>query len=135
MDEKRIQSLMANLDCTREEAISIIMEDEEVDHMTMKEVDSDLTAEQKEAKKKATITTGDKKKRAYKFTQRERKPDEDKREIIATVAQNLTRCCFGEDLHTVTEVVILKPEKEITFKVGEDEYSLSLTKHRKPKGE
>ena len=68
-----------------------------------------------------------------KAVKKERKIDEIKREIIETIAQNLDRCCFGEELSTVVDVVILKPEKEITFKVGEDEYSVTLTKHRPKK--
>ena len=133
MTEAEIKKMMTTLKISREEAIDLIREDEEVDKMSMSEVNSDLTAEQKKAKKDATKTTGDKRKRSYTFTKRERKPDEVKREIIATIAQNLDRCCFGEELSTVTDVVILKPEKEITFKVGGDEYSVTLTKHRKPK--
>lgn len=135
MTETQIKKMMDTLKITREEAIDLIREDEEVDKMSMSEVDSDLTAEQKKAKKDATKTTGDKRKRAYTFTKRERKPDEVKREIIETIAQNLDRCCFGEDSHTVKDVNILKPEKEITFTVDGDEYSITLTKHRKPKGE
>lgn len=133
MTEKQILKMMKSLDISREEAISVIKEDEAIDKMSMGEVDNDLTAEQKKAKKKATNTTGDKTKRAYTFTKRERKPDDVKREIIATIAQNLDRCCFGEELSTVADVVVVKPEREITFKVGEDEYSVTLTKHRKPK--
>lgn len=135
MTETQIKKMMDTLKISREEAIDLIREDEEVDKMTMSEVDSDLTAEQKKAKKDATKTTGDKRKRAYTFTKRERKPDEVKREIIETIAQNLDRCCFGEDLHTVKDVNILKPEKEITFTVDGEAYSITLTKHRKPKGE
>ena len=133
MTEKQILKMMKSLDISREEAISVIKEDEAIDKMSMGEVDNDLTAEQKKAKKKATNTTGDKTKRAYTFTKRERKPDDVKREIIATIAQNLDRCCFGEELSTVADVIVVKPEREITFKVGEDEYSVTLTKHRKPK--
>lgn len=135
MTEKQIQKMMTTLHLSREEAIDLIREDEQVDKMTMSEVDNDLTKEQRKAKKEATTTTGDKRKRSYTFTKRERKPDDVKREIIATIAHNLDRCCFGEELSTVTDVVVLKPEKEITFKVGGDEYSVTLTKHRKPKGE
>lgn len=135
MIEKQIAKMMNTLKISREEAINLIREDEEIDRMSMSEVDNDLTPEQKKAKKKATNTTGDKTKRSYTFTKRERKPDDVKREIIATIAQNLDRCCFGEELSTVADVVVLKPEKEITFKVGDDEYSVTLTKHRKPKGE
>lgn len=135
MNEKQIEKMMATLHLTREEAIDLIREDEEVDKMAMSEVDNDLTKEQKKAKKDATKTTGDKRKRAYTFTKRERKPDAVKREIIETIAHNLDRCCFGEALTTCADIQIVKPEKEITFKVGDDEYSVTLTKHRKPKGE
>lgn len=135
MTETQIVKMMETLKISREEAIDLIREDEEIDKMPMSQVDNDLTDEQKKAKKKATTTTGDKRKRAYTFTKRERKPDDVKREIIATIAQNLDRCCFGAELSTVADVVVLKPEKEITFKVGGDEYSVTLTKHRKPKGE
>ena len=135
MNEKQIEKMMATLHLTREEAIDLIREDEEVDKMTMSEVNSDLTKEQKKAKKDATKTTGDKRKRAYTFTKRERKPDEVKREIIETIAHNLDRACCDEDLKHPSDIRIVKPEKEITFKVGDDEYSVTLTKHRKPKGE
>lgn len=133
MTEVQIKKMMEVLEISREEAIDLIREDEEVDKMSMSEVDNDLTPEQKKAKKKVTNTTGTKTKRAYTFTKRERKPDDIKREIIATIAQNLDRCCFGEELSTVADVVVIKPEKEITFKVGDDEYSVTLTKHRKSK--
>lgn len=135
MTEAQITKMMQTLKLSREEAIELIREDEEIDRMTStKEIDSDLTEEQRKAKKKATNTTGDKTKRSYTFTKRERKPDDVKREIIDTIAQNLDRCCFGEDnLSTCLNIMIVKPEKEITFKVGDDEYSVTLTKHRKTK--
>lgn len=133
MTETQIKKMMDTLKISREEAIDLIREDEEIDKMTMGEVDNDLTAEQKKAKKDATKTTGDKRKRNYTFTKRERKPDEVKREIIETIAQNLDRACCGEDLSHPTNIQIVKPEKEITFSLFGDEYSVTLTKHRKPK--
>lgn len=133
MTETQIVKMMETLKISREEAIDLIREDEEIDKMPMSQVDNDLTDEQKKAKKKATTTTGDKRKRVYTFTKRERKPDDVKREIIATIANNLDRCCFGDDLDTCHLIHVVKPEKEITFKVGEDDYSITLTKHRKPK--
>lgn len=129
MDEKKIASLMKSLGCTREEAIAVIEEDEAIDKMTMKEINADLTPEQRKVMKEAT-STGTKKRTAVK---RERKPDDTKREIIETVARNLDRCCFGEDLHTVANVTIANPEREITFSVDGAEYSITLTKHRPPK--
>lgn len=135
MTEKQITKMMNTLKISREEAIDLIREDEEVDRMSMSEVDNDLTAEQKKAKKKATNTTGDKTKRSYTFTKRERKPDEVKREIIDTIAHNLDRACCGEDLTSPSNIQIVKPEREITFELFGESYSVTLTKHRKPKSE
>lgn len=38
-----------------------------------------------------------------------------------------------EDTNGVTDVVIANPQKEIAFKIGDDNYSISLIKHRPPK--
>lgn len=133
MTEQQITKMMNTLKISREEAIDLIHEDEEIDRMSMSEVDNDLTPEQKKAKKKATNTTGDKTKRSYTFTKRERKPDDVKREIIDTIAHNLDRACCGEDLVSPSNIQIVKPEKEITFELFGEAYSVTLTKHRKPK--
>ena len=123
MDEKRIASLMASLNCSREEAIEVIAEDDAIDKMTMKEVNADLTPEQRKAMKDAT-KTGTKKRTAP--TKRERKPDEEKAEIIAKIADFLAKI-DGFD------VEIIKNEREISLLVGENDYSITLTKHRPPK--
>jgi hypothetical protein len=133
MTEQQITKMMSTLKISREEAIDLIREDEEIDRMSMSEVDNDLTPEEKKAKKKATNTTGDKTKRSYTFTKRERKPDDVKREIIDTIAHNLDRACCGEDLVSPSNIQIVKPEKEITFELFGEAYSVTLTKHRKPK--
>ena len=135
MTEAQITKIMATLKISREEAIAVIREDEEIDKMPMSQVDNDLTPEQKKAKKDATKATSDKRKRNYTFTKRERKPDEVKREIIETIAHNLDRACCGENLDHPQDITIVKPEKEITFVLFGEEYSVTLTKHRKPKGE
>lgn len=132
MNENAIIHMMNSLDLTREEAIELLKEDEQVDKMTTKEVTSDLTAEQKKNIKAATITTSGK--RSSTPQKRERKPDEIKREIIDTIAHNLDRSYWDDEKIFVHDISILKPEREITFKVGEDEYSIVLTKHRKAKG-
>lgn len=69
-----------------------------------------------------------------KTRKRERKPDEVKREVIATVAQNLHRCWLSDGEVKVTEIATPNPEREIQFRIGSDLYSLTLTKHRPPKG-
>lgn len=122
MDEKRIASMMKSLGCTREEAIAVIAEDEAIDKMTMKEINADLTPEQRKAMKDAT-KTGTKKRTAVK---RERKPDEEKADIIAQIADFL-KTIDGYD------VDIIKGEREISLIVGANDYSITLTKHRPPK--
>lgn len=122
MDEKRIASMMKSLGCTREEAIAVIAEDEAIDKMTMKEINADLTPEQRKAMKDAT-KTGTKKRTAVK---RERKPDEEKADIITQIAEFL-KTIDGYD------VDIIKGEREISLIVGANDYSITLTKHRPPK--
>lgn len=123
MNEKRIAELMKNLGCTREEAISVIEEDEAIDKMTSKEVNADLTPDQKKAMKAATKTGTRKTSGTVK---RERKPDEEKEEIIAKIADFLAKI-DGFD------VEIIKKEREISLLIGENDYSITLIKHRPPK--
>ena len=123
MNEKRIAELMKNLGCTREEAISVIEEDKAIDKMTSKEVNADLTPDQKKAMKAATKTGTRKTSGTVK---RERKPDEEKEEIIAKIADFLAKI-DGFD------VEIIKKEREISLLIGENDYSITLIKHRPPK--
>ena len=123
MDEKRIASLMKNLGCTREEAIAVIMEDDEIDHMTSKEVNADLTAEQKKAIKSAT-KTGTRKTGTVK---RERKIDETKKRLINNYRVLL------EGMGATVEPLTTEAEMHFTFE-GES-YTVKLIKHRKGKGE
>ena len=50
MTEKQIAKMMTTLKISREEAIELIREDEEIDRMSMSEVTSDLTTEQQKRK-------------------------------------------------------------------------------------
>lgn len=61
---------------------------------------------------------------------REVKLDEEKVHLI-----NLVRVFFeGLELNEeVAEVRVTNPQKEVSFRVGDSEYSLSLIKHRPPK--
>lgn len=123
MNEKLIAEYMKKYDCSREDAISVIMDDMEVDKMSsVKECENDMSAEQKKASKEAKKTGT----RAYTFTKRERKPDDEKAEIIAKIAESLTE---NADFY----VEIVKKEREISLKVGENVYSINLVKHRPPK--
>lgn len=120
MNEKRIEEMMKALHCSREEAIQVIADDEAIDKG---EKLFEMTAEQKKAAK-AMTATGTKKRTTT--TKRERKPDEEKQEIISKIA-NFLKEIDGFD------VEIIKNEREISLLVGENDYSITLTKHRPPK--
>ena len=67
--------------------------------------------------------------RAKETKPRERKPNDEKRTIIQDLNDFLVNNC--QDYINLVEIVNV--EREITFKIGENAYSLTLTCHRKPK--
>lgn len=102
--------------------------DEQVDHGTATEYG--LTPEQeavsKELRKGRAVN-------AYgKEVKRERKPNEDKREIINTVAQNLARV-YGPEGEKPEGVTVTNVERQIDFLYRGVNYSITLTAHRPPK--
>lgn len=127
MDDK-IELLMKNLDVSEEEAKEIVEYDKAVDKMTMSEVEADLTPEQKEAIKKfknvATKTA--KKPFVPDLKTRPRKENGTKRGIIEDIFNALNEKGYEN-------LTIVKAEKEISFDMGGDNYSISLICHRKPK--
>lgn len=125
MTEKDIQKTMKALDLSREEAIEMLKEDEEIDRMGMSEVDNDLTAEQKKVKK-AMTATGEKKHTVYKFDKkRERKVDEVKKHLMDCIRVLL------EGLGAKVEP--LTTEAEMHFVHLGENYTIKLIKHRPPK--
>lgn len=120
--EREIAQQMKAEGCSREFAEATWMENQE-------ELDcAELDKMDKEAKKngatKVVATSEDKPKQK----RAPRKPNDEKREIIKNLFDILPR--FVGMNHT-----IVNPEREIAFKVGDHEYSLTLTQHRKKKGE
>ena len=124
-DEKWIQSTMKTLDLTREEAIEMWMDDHDIDQGKAK--DFDLDPEKQKIVKEMTKAGG--KARAKETKPRERKPNDEKRTIIQDLNDFLVNNC--QDYINLVEIVNV--EREITFKIGENAYSLTLTCHRKPK--
>ena len=128
MDDKRIIELMTALGCTKEEALQVMADDDAIDDG---EKLFELTAEQKKTAK-AMTTTGTKKRTTV--TKRERKPDEIKRQIVENVADSLGAYVFtGVQSLNAENINITNIEREISFTIGNDSYSLTLTKHRPPK--
>ena len=124
-DEKWIKSTMKALDLTREEAIEMWMDDHDIDQGKAK--DFDLDPEKQKVVKEMTKAGG--KARAKETKPRERKPNDEKREII----QDLNGFLVNNCQNYINSVEIVNIEREITFKIGENAYSLTLTCHRKPK--
>ena len=131
--EATIKMWMTTEGITREFAeASWIEEQEDADPELLKQM---------EKQAKASGTTKVKAKRAPNYSlegqkKRERKPNDEKRSLIAEIASRMESFHYMEEENPASNVDFVKivnPEREITFKVGENVYSLTLTCHRKPK--
>jgi len=122
---------MKTLDITEEEAIELIAEDEEIDKMTMKQVDNDLTADQKQIVKKMK-NAGTRKVSAVdaygKKRTRNRTPDPVKRYIM----QELLKAVRGLDKAQAVELSNI--EREINFQISGRKFKLVVSATREPKG-
>ena len=114
--EKTIQLYMSKLDLSREEAEQM-WQDEQEDNLP------DLTAEQKAVAKE--MAQADRKKESTPRN-RERKPDDDKRELIKKLKELLDS--VADEMCKVTN-----PEREIEFNYNNNRYRLTLSKPRKEK--
>ncbi len=85
--EERIKDIMKKLDCTKEEAIQILEDDEAIEHG---EKMFELSAEQKKVSKQARSVD---RKPAPQKVKRERKADEEKREIIQSLIEAVADTC------------------------------------------
>ena len=122
-ENEQIKAMRA-LGMSDEEIAEVLACDKAIDQG--KRTDFDLDPEkEKQAKKLANAGT---RKKPITFSQapKERKADEEKRMIIEEIARscekNLAKC-----------TTICNPEREISFIIGENHYSLTLTRHRNTK--
>ena len=119
--EEMIAKHMKTLGITREEAIQLIADDEEIDRMTRtSDIDGDLTAEQRKSAKKAR--QADRKPTVYKFdtTKRKRAENTGKRFLIDEIKKCLENA--GADSLEVTN-----PEREIIFMSEGTKYKIVLS--------
>ncbi len=116
----QIEHLMKSLQCTREEAEQIIADDKAIDRGERMSFDLDPQAE-KQAKKYTNTGT-----RKVTKTERKRKENPTKSAIISEIAQFLT-----ENGYEMVEIT--NKERQIAFKVGENDYEFTLVQKRKPK--
>lgn len=123
--EKAIQNYMKSLGISREDAEQL-WEDDQADYIG--EQGEEMTLKAKEIRRYEQST--EKKERKP----REKKIDQEKVAIIDFIwSCMLNNTHLLENLLEVDNVNVANPQKEITFRVGENEYSLTLTKHRPPK--
>ena len=114
-----VENLMKKLGISKEEALQLIEDDKRIDRG---EKLFELTAEQKKVVKQS-CATGTKKRTVYKFdSAKSKKKDTEKEEIVQKFfefAQNFTENCE-----------IVNANREISFELGGNSYSLVLSKHR-----
>lgn len=126
-EEKILDNIMTALKCTYEEAEDVRKWDKVIDQGGRTPYDLDPEKE-KQAKKYANAGTR-KAPTVYDFSKRERKANPTKSGIISEIAEFLT-----EKSEFQTEnVEITNKERQISFKIGEETYELTLVQKRKPK--
>ncbi len=119
----QVKKLMKTLDISKEDAEKLIIYDKMVDQN--KPTPYDLDKEKQKIAKSYT-KTGTKASKSGK-TERKKAKDDEKSliidEIFSFLAQN--------DSILPQNVEKVNAERQISFKIGENSYSLTLTKHRK----
>lgn len=120
-----VQELMTKLGITEAEALEVIAYDKAVDRGEKTEFD--LSADKKAVVKQMTITHDRKKAGAktYDLKPRARKENATKGGLIAKLAEFMAE--------NADDVQILNKERQISFKIGENTFELTLVQKRKPK--
>lgn len=121
--DARVEKLMKSLDCTKEEALQIIEDDNKIDKG---EKLFELSVEQEKASKKARQADHTKKPTVYKFDTSKRKKPENlgKKNLVDTIKVALEG--IGAENLEVTN-----PERELNFTVNEIKYKIVLSAPRK----
>lgn len=121
--DKKVHEFMELLDISEDEAKQLIKDDDAIDHGAKL---FELTAEQKKAEKNARKTGT---RTVYNFTKRERKANPTKAQVIAEIADFVEKSAgFASE-----NVAITNKERQISFKIGDNDYELTLVQKRKPK--
>ena len=118
--EQKIQEMMSLLKCSREEALQVLADDEDINKGKKK--DFDLTPEQE----KNVKHRGQKAPTVYKHTKRERKENPTKIKIIQEIFDFLSEKDYEN-------LIITKKEREIDFNCDGNSYTLQLVQHRNNK--
>ena len=121
----QIEKIMLKLGCSEAEAKDIVDCDKAIDKGGR--VYFDLSPEEEKEAKKFINVKDKKKPTVYDFSKkRERKPNEEKGELIANLFDYITS--LGLENPKITN-----KERQIAFSVGENDYELTLVQKRKKK--
>lgn len=129
-DKGQKERIMKKLGISEEEALEMLAYDKEVDR-TSGGLEYDLSKEAQKMAIKEAHKGQDRARKApgtptvYKFTQRQRKENVTKSDIISKLA------VFLEE--QVENVNIANKERQITFSVGDNNFELTLVQKRKKK--
>lgn len=129
--EADILRAMKSLDISREEAIQMLQDDEDIDHGMAK--DFDLTKEQEKTVKEITKGMARKQNTVDAFGKkrtRERKPNENKRWFIDTMRVLFEGLAQNGDIETIE---VSNAERSIDLTKDGKHYTITLTEHRPPK--
>ena len=124
--EQEIQKHMQVLGLTREEAEQL-WEDDNSDF-----VNDEMAEMERKAKANRRYELSS---RLISKAKREPKIDQEKVNILVEIenAMDSRHSIIDDGEWDFENVIIVNPQREITFRVGENEYSLVLTKHRPKK--
>ena len=125
--EQTIEKHIKLLGCTREEAIDIIETDKIIDKGGRTQYD--LSKEEEKVAIKISGVSERKAKSADNKRGKVRAENPTKSGIIAEIAEYLTENCgFATE-----NVIITNKERQIAFKIGENDYEITLVQKRKKK--
>ena len=127
MAETQKERIMRVCGVSAEDADKILAADKAIDKGIKQ--DFDLTAEQEKVSKTYTRCTDRKKPIVLDNKPRERKANPTKGGIIAEIAEFLEK----NSAFSVENVNITNKERQIAFKIGENDYEITLIQKRKPK--
>jgi len=117
----KVDNLVEKLECSIEEAVDILDADKAIDRN--QKVDFDLSPEEhKKAMKLANVTEHTMTKKTVKT----KKIDDEKKAVIAGIADFLAQCDVDCENISISNV-----DREIKFTVGANKYTITLIKNRK----
>lgn len=122
-----IDRIQRGLKCSREEATEVYLYDMAVDKGEATE--HDLPADKAKAAQQYAHTGTRKVPTAYKFEKKARKENATKGGIITALEQFLRE----HDTIQFEDVTVTNKERQIAFRIGTDNYELTLVQKRKPK--